>query len=69
MMAQDGLARSIYPVHTFFDGDSVFALACGDIEVEPSLIGSWAADAVAEAVRRAVLLASGAGGIPAVREL
>lgn len=69
MMAQDGLARSIYPVHTLFDGDSIFALASGNVEVEPSLVGTWAADAVAEAVRRAVLLASRAGGIPAVREL
>jgi hypothetical protein len=31
--------------------------------------GAWAADAVAEAVRQAVLLAEGAGGIPAVQEL
>jgi L-aminopeptidase/D-esterase-like protein len=69
MMAQDGLARSIFPVHTLFDGDSVFALASGKVEAEPSLVGAWAADALAEAVRRAVLLATGAGGIPAVREL
>jgi L-aminopeptidase/D-esterase-like protein len=69
MMAQDGLARSIFPVHTLFDGDSVFALASGDVEAEPSIVGSWASDAVAEAVRRAVLLAKGLGGIPAVREL
>jgi L-aminopeptidase/D-esterase-like protein len=69
MMAQDGLARSIFPVHTLFDGDSVFALASGQVEAEPSIVGAWAADAVAEAVRRAVLLAEGAGGIPAIGEL
>jgi L-aminopeptidase/D-esterase-like protein len=69
MMAQDGLARSIFPVHTLFDGDSVFALASGDVQAEPSIVGAWAADAVAEAVRRAVLIAEGAGGIPAVQEL
>jgi L-aminopeptidase/D-esterase-like protein len=69
MMAQDGLARSIFPVHTLFDGDSVFALASGDVQAEPSVVGAWAADAVAEAVRRAVLIAEGAGGIPAVQEL
>jgi L-aminopeptidase/D-esterase-like protein len=69
MMAQDGLARSIFPVHTLFDGDSVFALASGDVQTEPSIVGAWAADAVAEAVRRAVFLAEGAGGIPAIREL
>jgi L-aminopeptidase/D-esterase-like protein len=69
MMAQDGLARSIFPVHTLFDGDSVFALASGEVEAEPSLVGAWAADAVTEAVRRAVLLATGAGDIPSVGEL
>lgn len=68
-MAQDGLARSVFPAHTLFDGDSVFALASGEVKSEPSLVGAWAADAVAEAVRRAVLLATGAGGIPAVGEL
>ena len=41
----------------------------GDVQAEPSIVGAWTADAVAEAVRRAVLLAEGAGGIPAVQEL
>lgn len=34
-----GLARSIFPVHTLFDGDSVFALASGDAQTEPSIVG------------------------------
>ncbi len=68
-MAHDGLARAVFPAHTLYDGDSVFALASGEVEAEPSVVGAWAADAVAEALRRAVLLAYGAGGIPAVREL
>src|SRR5919199_1722931 len=69
MMAQDGLARSIFPVHTLFDGDSVFALASGHVQAEPSIVGAFAADAVAEAVRGAVLIAEGAGDITAVQEL
>jgi L-aminopeptidase/D-esterase-like protein len=35
MMAQDGLARSIFPVRTLLDGDSVFALASGEVEPSP----------------------------------
>ena len=31
-MAQDGLARTIYPAHTMGDGDTVFALATGTLE-------------------------------------
>ncbi|MGF1472299.1 MAG: P1 family peptidase [Rubrobacteraceae bacterium] len=69
MMAHDGLARSIYPIHTMFDGDSVFALASGEVEAEPSMVGTWAADIVAEATRRSVILATGTGGIPAIGEI
>lgn len=36
--AQDGLARTIRPAHTPLDGDTVFALSTGAIEVEPT---SW----------------------------
>jgi L-aminopeptidase/D-esterase-like protein len=66
MMAQGGLARSIFRVHTLFDGDSAFALASGHVQADPSIVGSWAADDMAEAGRRAVLLAEGVDGIPAV---
>jgi L-aminopeptidase/D-esterase-like protein len=70
-MAHDGLARSIYPVHTPVDGDTVFALATGAHAAEPNLIltGSLAADVTAEAVLRAVRAATGLPGLPAVRDL
>lgn len=68
-MAQDGLARSISPAHTMFDGDVVFALATGRRPASVTLVGALAAEAVAEAVRRAVLAARAAGGIPACRDL
>ncbi|MEW6545472.1 MAG: P1 family peptidase [Bacillota bacterium] len=68
-MAQDGLARAISPAHTMFDGDVVFALATGKRQANVTLVGALAAEAVAEAIRRAVLAATGAGGIPACRDL
>jgi L-aminopeptidase/D-esterase-like protein len=70
-MAHDGLARSIYPVHTPVDGDTVFALATGSLDAEPNLLltGSLAADVTAEAVLRAVRAATGLPGLPAVRDL
>ncbi len=59
MMAHDGLARAIRPIHTPFDGDTLFALSTGPADgVDPvalALLGTLAADAVARAVRRAVL--------------
>jgi len=70
-MAQDGLARTIYPAHTTRDGDTVFSLATG-AWTEPAdvtLIGALAADVMAEAILRAVRSASGLTGIPAVADL
>jgi L-aminopeptidase/D-esterase-like protein len=65
-IASAGLARAITPVYTMFDGDTVFALATG---VHPSssvdLVGSLAADALAEAVRRGARMAESVPGAPA----
>jgi D-aminopeptidase len=63
VMAQTGLARSIYPVHTPLDGDVVFAAATGrkplaDPLLGLSELGTSAANAVARAVARAVFAAS-----------
>lgn len=58
MMAHDGLARAIRPIHTPFDGDALFAIATapatGVDAVTLAILGTLAADAVARAVRRAV---------------
>ena len=70
-MAQDGLARTIYPAHTMGDGDTVFSLATGELEVPANVtvIGALAADLMAEAILRAVRLAEGLPGIPSVSDL
>ncbi|WP_051663014.1 P1 family peptidase [Alicyclobacillus macrosporangiidus] len=64
-MAHDGLARTIRPVHTMYDGDTVFALATGSAEVPVDVVGAVAAEVLAEAVVRAVRAARPAGGLPA----
>ena len=73
-MAHDGLARSIRPVHTMFDGDTVFALATGKSskkrqEADPSVVGVAAAEVLAQAVVRAAQQAESLGGLPAARDL
>ncbi len=57
----DGLARSINPVHTMSDGDTLFALATGQRSAPPpmTLLGVLAAEATARAVLRAVRAARG----------
>lgn len=59
-----GMARTIYPVHTMVDGDVVFALSLGDGAATLDALGIAAAEAVAQAVVRAVRAAPSMGGIP-----
>jgi L-aminopeptidase/D-esterase-like protein len=61
-MAQAGLSSSIFPVHTPFDGDSVFCASAGNEKAETILAGWLAASAMEEAVRNAVLFARAAYG-------
>ncbi len=68
-MAQQGLVRAISPVHTTLDGDLVIGLATGEVEAETNTVGVAAADAVAEAILRAVKTATSLGGLPAWRDL
>jgi L-aminopeptidase/D-esterase-like protein len=68
-MAHDGLAQAIRPAHTLFDGDTLFALATGDIPANVSVIGAFAADVVAEAIRNAVREATSMGGVLAARDV
>jgi L-aminopeptidase/D-esterase-like protein len=82
--AQDGLARTIRPCHTPLDGDTVFALATGAIEVplDPTTpasmspeaplitaVGAAAADCLARAVLVGVLAAESVAGIPSYRDM
>jgi L-aminopeptidase/D-esterase-like protein len=59
-----GMARTIYPVNTMFDGDIVFALSIGDHQADLNTLGVAVAEAVAEAILRAVKLAKTLGGVP-----
>jgi L-aminopeptidase/D-esterase-like protein len=71
LMAHDGYARAISPVHTPIDGDTVFALATGvrTGEANVGLIGALAAEVMADAIVRAARQATGVAGIPALRDL
>jgi len=61
MMAHDGLARAIRPIHTPFDGDSIFAISTAEQRAQSidalqlAELGTLAADCVLHAVRRAVV--------------
>jgi len=63
-MAQDGLARTFRPVHTLLDGDTVFALATGELPADINLVGAFAAEVMARSVIRAVRAAISVAGLP-----
>ncbi|MDX1891525.1 P1 family peptidase [Mycolicibacterium sp. 050158] len=82
--AQDGFARTIRPAHTPLDGDTVFALSTGAVEIAPAsdtpaamspetrlatLVGAAAADCLANAVMVGVLAAEAVAGIPTYRDV
>jgi L-aminopeptidase/D-esterase-like protein len=70
-MAHDGLARSINPVHTGSDGDTIFAVATSAVSVraEHTAIGAIAAEVLEQAVLRAVMSARGLPGLPSYQDL
>ncbi len=59
-----GMARTIYPVNTMFDGDIAFALSLGSLAADINTLGVAAAEAVSAAILRAVRLAKSLGGVP-----
>lgn len=68
-MAHNGYARSIKPVHTSADGDTIYALSIGDIKADIDIIGTLASDVIAEAIQVAIKSAASAYGYPALCDL
>lgn len=73
MVAHDGLALAVRPAHTAMDGDAFFGLSTapsgGRVWPVPWSVTAAVTDLVALAIRRAVLLADGLGGVPGWRNL
>jgi L-aminopeptidase/D-esterase-like protein len=70
-MSHDGLARAINPAHTPSDGDTLFAMSTGTSAIQANLtaIGALAAEAVSEAILRAVMKAKAVPGYPAYSDI
>ena len=84
-VAHDGLARAIRPVHSMFDGDTIFCLSTGQhaiaatsstglrrADTRPAIVNTLlaaAADCFALACTRAVVEATSLGGAPSYADL
>lgn len=63
-LAHNGMARTISPVHTMYDGDLTIALSLGGQQADVNALGIAAAEATAQAILRAVRNAPSLGGVP-----
>lgn len=68
-MAHNGYARSINPVHTSADGDSIYAVSVGNVHADQDLVGTLAAEVISEAIKKAVTSADSSHGFMSYKEL
>lgn len=68
-MAHDGMARTIRPVHTWADGDTIFTMATGEVEADPNAVGTLAARVMGYGINRAVRKAQSAYGLLCAQQL
>ena len=68
-MGHDGLARSINPIHTMFDGDTIFSMATNKVTVDTSLVGILGAEVMAMAISNAIINAKKYGDLLSYGEI
>ena len=68
-MAQVGIARTIDPCHTMYDGDALFTLSLGEKEADLTALGTAAAQVVTQAIVRAIRKAKTLAGVPAAKDV
>ena len=62
-MAHNGYARTINPVHTSMDGDSIYAMSVGEVTADMDMVGTLAANVMGHAVCDAIRKAEDAYGV------
>lgn len=68
-VSHNGIARTVRPAHSVFDGDTIFAMATGTVEANADVIGILAVRAVERAITNAIRNADTAGGYKAWKDL
>ena len=68
-MAHNGYARSIVPVHTTHDGDTIFAISCGEVVADVNLVGVLAIEAIEKGIINAITSATSYNEIKSYKDL
>ena len=67
-IAHNGYAQAIRPVHSTADGDTIFVMSTGEVEVGVDALGALAVEVMARAINRAASQAEPAYGLKAARD-
>jgi len=67
--SHNGIARSIRPSHTMYDGDTMFCMATGTVDASMMLVGTLAVQATERAILSAVRSADSLGGLKSYKDL
>lgn len=68
-MAHNGFARSINPIHTMLDGDTIFTMATNEVKADINLLGTLAAEAMSKAITNAIMFAEDSNGLKAYKNI
>lgn len=68
-MCHNGYARTIRPVNTSADGDSLYAMSVGDVAANADMVGTLGAEVVGRAINNAVKNAVSAYGLKAACDI
>lgn len=67
-MANNGLARTIRPLNTSMDGDAMYAISLGNVNISVDIAGTLASQVVAEAVKSAAISSKGLKNVPSAND-
>ncbi|MGN2337410.1 P1 family peptidase [Clostridium cagae] len=68
-MAHNGYARTMYPAHTMFDGDTIFTMATNKVNSDVTTVGMLATRVMEKAILRGVKSAKSLFGVPSFRDI
>lgn len=68
-MAHNGYARTMYPAHTMFDGDTIFAMATNKVTADVTTVGMLAAKVMEKAILRGVKSSKSLFGVPSFEDV
>ena len=68
-MAHNGYAKTIFPIHTPHDGDTIFTMATGELETDITLLGSLATEVIEKSIINAIKNADSVGEIHSYKDI